>query len=153
YSSLARGPHQRMISLSHGCSSCRARDHVTMTFLGTRGEIYLRSRQHRRHSALMIQLGTARVIIDCGADWLDLFESLSRYGNQITVPPRHRRDMGDIGKLAESIDRLGLLQPIVVYRNGNVLRAGERRLRACKQLGWDHIDCRYVDELNEFELM
>jgi len=70
--------------------------------------------------------------------------------DQITVPPRHRRD---IGKLAESIDRLGLLQPIVVYRNGNVLRAGERRLRACKQLGWDHIDCRYVDELNEFELM
>jgi len=48
-----------------------------MIFLGTRGEIDLRSRQHRRHSALMIQRGTARVMIDCGADWLDLLDSLS----------------------------------------------------------------------------
>jgi phosphoribosyl 1,2-cyclic phosphodiesterase len=48
-----------------------------MTFLGTRGEIDLRSRRHRRHSALMIQRGAARVMIDCGADWLDVLDSLS----------------------------------------------------------------------------
>ncbi len=67
HSYLARETHRQIISLSHGRSSRRARDHVTMTFLGTRGEIDLRSRQHRHHSALMIQRGTARVMIDCGA--------------------------------------------------------------------------------------
>jgi phosphoribosyl 1,2-cyclic phosphodiesterase len=41
-----------------------------LTFLGTRGEIEARSRQHRRHSAALIQSGDARVMIDCGKDWL-----------------------------------------------------------------------------------
>lgn len=43
---------------------------VTLTFLGTRGEIEARSRRHRRHSAALIQCGNARVMIDCGKDWL-----------------------------------------------------------------------------------
>lgn len=41
-----------------------------LTFLGTRGEIEPRSRQHRRHSALLIEHEDARIMIDCGADWL-----------------------------------------------------------------------------------
>lgn len=41
-----------------------------VVFLGTRGEIPLRSRQHRWHSSLLICSGKARVMIDCGADWL-----------------------------------------------------------------------------------
>ena len=41
-----------------------------LTFLGTRGEIKLRSRRHRRHSSLLIRNGDARIMIDCGADWL-----------------------------------------------------------------------------------
>jgi len=43
---------------------------LTLTFIGTRGEIELRSRQHRRHSSLLVQRGPARIMIDCGADWL-----------------------------------------------------------------------------------
>lgn len=43
---------------------------VTLTFLGTRGDIELRSRRHRRHSAALIRCGGARVMIDCGKDWL-----------------------------------------------------------------------------------
>lgn len=43
---------------------------ITLTFLGTRGGIRLRSRLHWRHSALLIQSENARIMIDCGADWL-----------------------------------------------------------------------------------
>ncbi|MGA8689686.1 MAG: MBL fold metallo-hydrolase, partial [Methyloceanibacter sp.] len=35
------------------------------------GEIKIRSRRHFRHSALLVRHGHARVMIDCGADWLD----------------------------------------------------------------------------------
>jgi hypothetical protein len=44
---------------------------IELTFLGTRGEIKIRSRRHFRHSALLVRLGHAPVMIDCGADWLD----------------------------------------------------------------------------------
>ena len=43
---------------------------VELTFLGTRGEIKVRSHRHQRHSALLIEHGDARIMIDCGADWL-----------------------------------------------------------------------------------
>jgi phosphoribosyl 1,2-cyclic phosphodiesterase len=48
----------------------RRRPSTVLTFLGTRGEIDLRTRRHRRHSSLLVQRGRARVMIDCGADWL-----------------------------------------------------------------------------------
>lgn len=64
--------------------------------------------------------------------------------NEIEVGERHRRDMGDIGSLAKSIASVGLLHPIVV-RSDNVLIAGERRLVACKQLGWDTVPVTVVD--------
>jgi ParB family chromosome partitioning protein len=73
--------------------------------------------------------------------------------DQITVPPdRARKDMGDMDEFAQSISQRGfLINPITITRD-NVLRAGERRLRACKLLGWTHITCHYIDELDEFEL-
>jgi ribonuclease BN (tRNA processing enzyme) len=43
---------------------------VTLTFLGTRGEIEARTRQHWRHSAALIRSGDTRIMIDCGKDWL-----------------------------------------------------------------------------------
>jgi ParB family transcriptional regulator, chromosome partitioning protein len=56
----------------------------------------------------------------------------------IRVGERHRRDLGDIGGLAESIADIGLLQPIVVNEDG-LLLAGARRLAACKHLGWETV--------------
>jgi phosphoribosyl 1,2-cyclic phosphodiesterase len=44
---------------------------MKLTFLGTRGEIEVRSRRHRRHSALLVCQDDARIMIDCGADWLN----------------------------------------------------------------------------------
>lgn len=46
----------------------------------------------------------------------------------------------EIGELADSIATNGLLQPITITPDGLIV-AGERRFRACKQLGWRKIDC------------
>lgn len=43
---------------------------MKLTFLGTRGEIEICTRRHRRHSSLLVQYNDARVMIDCGTDWL-----------------------------------------------------------------------------------
>ena len=58
--------------------------------------------------------------------------------DDIQVGERHRHDLGDVAALAASIDELGLLHPVVVTRD-NVLVAGERRLAACRSLGWDEV--------------
>ena len=61
----------------------------------------------------------------------------------IHVGERHRRDLGDIDALAANIQRVGLLQPIVVTPDGFLL-CGERRLRAAKLLGWKMIPVTIV---------
>ena len=62
------------------------------------------------------------------------------------VPNRYqpRREFSDdsIKELAETLDRDGLLQPIVVREDGEdhyEIIAGERRYRAAKSLGWETI--------------
>jgi phosphoribosyl 1,2-cyclic phosphodiesterase len=49
---------------------------MDLQFLGTRGEIEGRTRRHRMHSALLVSHRGARVMIDCGLDWLGKFEKL-----------------------------------------------------------------------------
>jgi ParB-like chromosome segregation protein Spo0J len=64
--------------------------------------------------------------------------------DQIIIGKRHRKDMGDIAWLAGSIEDLGLLHPPVVRSDGTLI-VGERRLGACKLLGWTEIPVRVID--------
>lgn len=68
--------------------------------------------------------------------------------SEIRVGERMRKDLGDINELAGSLSRLGLLQPIVVDRDHNLL-AGQRRLEAAKLNHWEDIDVVYFDDLDE----
>ena len=43
---------------------------MTLTFLGTRGNIDVRSRRHWRHTSTLVSHLRVRIMIDCGADWL-----------------------------------------------------------------------------------
>ncbi|MDR2109695.1 MAG: ParB N-terminal domain-containing protein [Spirochaetaceae bacterium] len=61
----------------------------------------------------------------------------------IMVKKRIRGDMGDIGALAESMKRFGLICPIVLSEK-NVLIAGGRRLQAARSLGWRTINAVIV---------
>jgi ParB family chromosome partitioning protein len=81
-------------------------------------------------------------------------EEAEREGNLVELPikdirpnpfqPRQDVDPAALEELVSSIKQAGLLQPIVVRKalGGNgayELIAGERRLRACQQLGWERI--------------
>lgn len=66
----------------------------------------------------------------------------------VIVGERRRQDLGDLDGLAESIDKYGLLHPIVID-SSNTLVAGERRLRACEQLGWREIDAKALGDLTD----
>ncbi len=69
------------------------------------------------------------------------------------LPDRIRREVKDedIGTLAESIKRRGLLHPIAIERYTNILIAGETRIRAFRRLGLDRIPYQYADELTEVD--
>ena len=62
----------------------------------------------------------------------------------IRIGKRHRRDMGDIDALAKSISEDGLLHPIVITKDNDLL-AGVRRLATCEQLGWTDVRVTVVD--------
>src|SRR5207249_3094591 len=49
---------------------------VKLTFLGTRGEIEARTRRHHMHTSLLVSYRRAKVMIDCGQDWLGKFDRL-----------------------------------------------------------------------------
>jgi ParB family chromosome partitioning protein len=80
-------------------------------------------------------------------------EEAEREGSLVELPihdikpnpfqPRRTVDPTALEELVSSIKQAGLLQPVVVRRapanGGYELIAGERRLRACQQLGWERI--------------
>ena len=65
--------------------------------------------------------------------------------NTIKIGKRHRKNMGDIDGLARSIKDIGKLMHPVVIRPDGTLIAGERRIAACKLLGWTDIPVTVID--------
>lgn len=68
--------------------------------------------------------------------------------DEVIVGNRHRKDIGDITDLARSINMVGLLHPIVIDKDNNLI-AGLRRLESAKMLDWDEIPCRVVADLED----
>lgn len=66
-------------------------------------------------------------------------------GGECDLSEVHLKNQQEINEIAKSILKKGLLQPIVVTRNldsdGYIVLFGEKRLLACKQLGWDKAPC------------
>jgi ParB family chromosome partitioning protein len=57
---------------------------------------------------------------------------------------RIRQDIGDLKSLEESIQQVGLINPVLVDENYNLV-AGFRRLTACRNLGWQEIEANVVE--------
>jgi ParB family transcriptional regulator, chromosome partitioning protein len=70
-----------------------------------------------------------------------------RTSDIVTAPRVLRRRLGEVQEIADSIKKIGLLQPIIVrtLENNFEIVAGNRRYHACKKLGWRKIPCHVVD--------
>ena len=65
--------------------------------------------------------------------------------SDVIVPERLRKlDYSKVDELAQSIKQIGLLQPIVIDTDNNLL-AGNHRLEAFKNIGYDRIECKRVN--------
>ena len=53
--------------------------------------------------------------------------------------------------LKESVKKFGLVDPIIINKNGNVVIGGHQRLKICKELKYIEIDCVMLDLSKEEE--
>jgi phosphoribosyl 1,2-cyclic phosphodiesterase len=49
---------------------------ISITFLGTRGEIDVRTQRHRMHTATLLTYNTCKIMIDCGRNWLGKLDAI-----------------------------------------------------------------------------
>jgi ParB family chromosome partitioning protein len=63
-----------------------------------------------------------------------------------------RQDLGDLTKLMESLRANGLINPILVNSNRELI-AGHRRLEAAKRLGWQYIEATVTEAESDAELL
>lgn len=72
---------------------------------------------------------------------------------KVRYNPRKKFDKKSLNELAESIKSDGLIQPIVIDEDFNLI-AGERRLKACQLLGFDSIKTvKYKGNSENFEVL
>lgn len=69
-------------------------------------------------------------------------------------PDQPRQIIGDLSELAASIREKGVLEPLIVRPQGSGYQivAGERRWRACKQIGLEKVPC-IIKEIDDREML
>ncbi|MGA7277483.1 MAG: ParB N-terminal domain-containing protein [Desulfocapsaceae bacterium] len=74
---------------------------------------------------------------------------------RIDEDTRIRKDVGNLEPLQKSISQVGLINPVLIDEQGKLV-AGYRRLRACRNLGWEEVEATVVtlegDELQMLEV-
>lgn len=68
--------------------------------------------------------------------------------HEINVGDRARTDLGDLTDLMASIEELGLLQPVVVTEDHELI-AGGRRLEACRKLGMTEVEVTIAERITD----
>jgi ParB/RepB/Spo0J family partition protein len=81
-----------------------------------------------------------------------IFSTIDPHQVVVNRDQRQRRALTGIEELAESIARVGLINPPVIRRSTRELVAGERRLEAVRQLGWTSMPYQAVEDLPEDQL-
>ncbi|NOY61392.1 MAG: ParB N-terminal domain-containing protein [Calditrichaeota bacterium] len=68
--------------------------------------------------------------------------------DEIKVGKRIRSEAGDLATLKDSIKTIGLINPIILNEN-NELLSGFRRYQACKELEMEEIEVKIVTTAND----
>lgn len=71
---------------------------------------------------------------------------------QISVKKRVRMQLGDLQPLMDSLDERGLMNPVTVNSEYELI-AGHRRLESARRLGWDMIEVQVVDVQDELGML
>jgi len=80
------------------------------------------------------------------------FHTISIDSINVNREGRQRRELTSLAELAASINTVGLINPLVVDSELNLI-AGERRFTACRDiLGWTSITVQYAQECSPAEL-
>lgn len=69
--------------------------------------------------------------------------------DSIVIPEGRQRKSIEVDDILDSVRKWGVLQPIIIEDETNILIAGERRLTASKKLNLPDIPVRYVSELSD----
>ena len=72
--------------------------------------------------------------------------------SDIKIKKRVRKDLGDLDELKFSMNRYGLLNPITINSNYELV-AGHRRLEAAKALGWEEIEAIMINTRDKITLL
>ncbi|MDY4211951.1 MAG: ParB N-terminal domain-containing protein [Treponema sp.] len=67
--------------------------------------------------------------------------------SEIKIKRRVRKDLGDLEPLKDSLRRYGLLNPVTIDSQYNLI-AGERRLAAAKAIGWTSINAVIINNVS-----
>lgn len=67
---------------------------------------------------------------------------------EVFTDPKNERQHGleNMAAIKASLTKFGQDQPIVVQRQGSIVRKGNGRLQAARELGWKYIAAIFVDE-------
>lgn len=67
---------------------------------------------------------------------------------ELSPDPKNARkhDRRNLDAIKASLEKFGFRQPIIVQKQGMIVRAGNGRLAVSKELGWSHIPALVVDE-------
>lgn len=72
--------------------------------------------------------------------------------NEIKIKKRIRVDIGELDQLKDSLQKYGLFHPVIINDNKELI-SGFRRLESAKQLGWEAIDVKIIDNPTKIELI
>ncbi|MBI9104757.1 MAG: ParB N-terminal domain-containing protein [Spirochaetales bacterium] len=70
----------------------------------------------------------------------------------VIVNKRIRRNLGDLTTLSQSLKQYGLIHPIMIDDQNNLI-AGERRLESAKKLGWTTIEAKVISKPSETDAL
>lgn len=73
-------------------------------------------------------------------------DQIEEYDNNTKI-----HDAEDVAEIAKSIERYGMIDPVGIWSDHNVLVEGHGRLYACRKLGITKIPCVRLDHLSEKE--